>query len=148
MDFYQNLFTLGHKKRLSRRDVAMASWLIAAISCAIPPIFVGAFSGFLVLALLAAVVFTIGFFGRDFLVFFAAEKIAKIRNMFLDYSSRQRCRTFSAEDTVRLSFETQTEFKVSRNSVFTRPEKTDFSILLGAVLRALGLAPSFPRLNP
>lgn len=144
-DFFEKLFALRAEKQLSSRDAGLTAWLFAGLFCVLPPILHSLFSGFLAFVIVVAFAVTMCFFVCDFLGFFAAPTRARLRSTFFDFISRQLGRTFSVEDSARFASRIHTRFTVLRDFRAERTKKLEFSFAVGAFLRQLGLAPSFPR---
>lgn len=145
LNFFKKLFAPRAERQLSSGDAGLTAWLFAGLFCALAPILHSIFSGFLAFVLVAAFAVTMCFFVSDFLVFFESSTKAKLRSAFFGLLSRQLARTFSDEDSERFASEIHSEITVLRDFRAERTKKLEFSFAVGAFLRQLGLAPSFPR---
>ncbi len=100
-----------------------------------------------ILAALAFAAIIVAFcFIRDLSFEFAAKIINKINNLFFSWLFRSTSRAFSADLSALLILNKSNRNKSLLLSCDTRKKKMHFMLHPGASLRALLLAPSFPRL--
>ena len=140
-------FKKSERKKLTTRSAILAAiitifsaWGLVGLDGAIPE-----FLGFFLFVASAG---TLASFAFDLGTSFLAVARNKIDRVFFGFVSRRASRTFSVESSVILTGKIVSKIKVLPKFLAARKKKTDFSLLLGAALRAMLLAPSFPRIRP
>lgn len=133
------------KKKLSPLMGMGAAMLLCIEFLLMMRFFDAAHAPILVGLALAALSITICFL-RDFSRDFASEELKKICNLFFNWLFLGLCRTFLVDDSTNLDHVISNKIKSLCCNRAARKEKIDFSLNLGALLRLLTLAPSFPRI--
>lgn len=132
-------------KPLSPLMAVVAAALLVIEFVAMMRFFDAAHAPILIALNLAALIFAFCLI-RDLSIKFASTVINNISHHFFAWLQRSTSRTFSDELSAHLVQKKTNASKLLPISRVTRKERIDFTLHPGAFIRAITLAPSFPRL--